>query len=106
MGFSVKTEIYEKYTQLTVEGALDSSTAPQFSEEVQKIIPQHPDTLVLNVEKLDFMSSAGLRVLIFAKQKLGTSATLFLVKPQEQLVETLKMTGLIFSVNIVESYPV
>lgn len=105
MSFSVKTEIYEKYTQLTVEGALDSSTAPQFSEEVQKIVPQKPQALVLNVEKLDFMSSAGLRVLIFAKQKLGTTAALFLVKPQEQLVETLRMTGLIFSVNIVDNYP-
>jgi anti-anti-sigma factor len=105
MSFSVKTEIYEKYTELILEGALDSSTAPLFSEEVQKIIPQNPDLLVLDVEKLDFMSSAGLRVLIFAKQKLGTTATLFLVRPQEQLVETLKMTGLIFSVNIVDNYP-
>jgi len=104
MSFLVKTEIFEKYTQLILEGALDSATAPQFSEEVRKIIPQKPQVLVLNVEKLDFMSSAGLRVLIFAKQKLGTTAMLFLVKPQEQLVETLKMTGLIFSVNIVDTY--
>lgn len=105
MSFSVKTEVFEKYTQLILEGALDSSTAPQFSEGVKKIIPQNPQTLVLDVEKLDFMSSAGLRVLIFAKQKLGTAASLILVRPQEQLVETLKMTGLIFSVNIVDNYP-
>jgi len=105
MSFSVKTEIFENYTKLVLEGALDSSTAPQFNEEVQKIIPQNPQILVLDVEKLDFMASAGLRVLIFAKQKLGAVAKLFLVKPQEQLVETLKMTGLIFSVNIVDTYP-
>jgi anti-anti-sigma factor len=51
------------------------------------------------------MSSAGLRVLIFAKQKLGTAASLILVRPQEQLLETLRMTGLIFSVSIVDQYP-
>jgi anti-anti-sigma factor len=105
MSFSVKSEIFENYTKLVLEGALDSSTAPQFNEEVQKIIPQNPKELVLDVEKLDFMASAGLRVIIFAKQKLGTAVSLVMVKPQEQLIETLKMTGLIHSVVITEKYP-
>ncbi len=105
MGFSVKKEIFEKYTALTVCGSLDSSTAPQFSEEVKQVITQNPQALVLYVEELSFMSSAGLRILIFAKQKLGTAVSLILVRPQEQLLETLRMTGLIFSVSIVDQYP-
>jgi len=105
MSFSVKSEVIENVAVITITGALDSSTAPQLHEEVQKIIQQNPTELVLNVENLDFMASAGLRVIIFAKQKLGTAVKLYLVKPQEQVVETLRMTGLLFSVTIVDKYP-
>jgi anti-anti-sigma factor len=105
MSLSVKSEVIENVAIITIEGALDSSTASQLHEEVQKIIQQNPAELVLNVEKLDFMASAGLRVIIFAKQKLGSAVKLFLVKPQEQVVETLRMTGLLFSVTIVDKYP-
>ncbi len=103
--FSVKTDILDQAVMITLEGSLDSSTAPQFHEAVQKIIPLSPQVLVLDVEKLDFMASAGLRVIIFAKQKLGSTAKLILVKPQDQLIETLKMTGLLFSVTLVDHYP-
>lgn len=105
MSFSVKSEIFEDVAKITIEGALDSSTAPQLHSEVQIIIQQNPKELVMDVEKLDFMASAGLRVIIFAKQKLGATAKLILVKPQDQLLETLRMTGLLFSVIIVDKYP-
>lgn len=105
MSFSVKSEVNEDVAVITIAGALDSSTAPQLHEEVQKIILLNPTELVLNVENLDFMASAGLRVIIFAKQKLGSAVKLFLVKPQDQVVETLRMTGLLFSVTIVDKYP-
>lgn len=103
--FSVKKEMVENVAILTLAGDLDSSTAPQLHEEVQKVILQNPTELVMNVEKLDFMASAGLRVIIFAKQKLGPSVRLILVKPQDQMVETLKSTGLLFSVTISDKYP-
>lgn len=104
MSFTVTTEVFENYTKLTLAGSLDSSTASQLQAEVQKIIPLQPKKLVMDVEKLDFMASAGLRIIIFAKQKIGATAQLILVKPQEQLQETLKMTGLIHSVSIVDQY--
>lgn len=105
MSFSVNTEILQNIVILTLEGELDSSTAPKLNEEVKKIIPLQPNEFVMDLENLNFMSSAGLRVIIFAKQKLGSTAKLILVKPQEQVVETLRMTGLIFSVTIVDKYP-
>ena len=105
MSFSVKSEVIDNTAIIAVEGSLDSSTAPKLHDEVQRIILQNPKDLVLNVKKLNFMASAGLRVIIFAKQKLGSAAKLFLVKPQDQVVETLRMTGLLFSVTIVDQYP-
>lgn len=105
MSLIVNSEFINDVAKITLSGALDSSTASQLNEAVQKIIPQSPKELVMFVEELEFMSSAGLRVIIFAKQKLGPTVDLILVKPQDQLVETLRMTGLIFSVKIVDSYP-
>jgi len=104
MSFSVSTEISKNVVILTLEGELDSSTAPKLNEEVQKSILNKPDKLVMNLEKLNFMSSAGLRIIIFARQKMGSAARLILVKPQEQVVETLKITGLLSSVSIIEKY--
>lgn len=103
--FSVKTDLLDNAAIVTLVGDLDSSTASQFNEAVQKIIPLGLNEFVMDVEKLDFMASAGLRVIIFAKQKLGPTAKLIMVKPQEQLLETLRMTGLLFSVTIVDHYP-
>lgn len=105
MSLTVTTEFLGSAAKITVQGSLDSSTAPQLDEQVREVVQNNPDALVLDVEKLDFMSSAGLRIIIFAKQKLGAAVSLTLVKPQEQLIETLKMTGLIHSVHIVDSYP-
>ena len=73
MGFTVKKEIFEKYIAFTLCGSLDSSTAPQFNEEVRQVILQNPQTLVLYVDELNFMSSAGLRVLDFGQAPGATA---------------------------------
>lgn len=105
MSLTIRTENFDHVAKISLSGALDSSTAQLLNDEILKIIPQSPTDLVMDMEHLNFMSSAGLRIIIFAKQKLGSAARLILVKPQEQLTETLKMTGLIYSVTIVENYP-
>jgi anti-anti-sigma factor len=103
--FSVNSKMLENVAIINIAGELDSLTAPLLHEEVQKIILQQPRELVMNVENLEFMASAGIRVIIFAKQKLDPAVRLILVRPQDQLVETLKMTGLLYSVTIVDQYP-
>lgn len=105
MSFTVTTETINDGTKLTLTGALDSSSAPALHEEIKKLIIQNPKELIMDMEQLNFMASAGLRVIIFAKQKLGPAVNLIMIKPQDQVVETLRMTGLIFSVVIVDQYP-
>lgn len=105
MSFSIASEVTEGIAKLTLSGSLDSSSAPQMQQEIQKIAQASPKQLVLYVSELDFMSSAGLRMLVFAKQKLGTSVQIYIVQPQGQIVDTLQMTGIIHSVHIVDNYP-
>jgi hypothetical protein len=50
------------------------------------------------------MSSAGLRVLIFAKQK-SPNLTIYMVKPQAPIVDTLKKTGFYDGVYVTDTEP-
>ena len=106
MAFKIETEIDELVAKMTLVGELDSLSARVFMTEIEKIADKSILSLVLDMEKLDFMSSAGLRVLIFSKQKIGPQLSIFIVKPQELIVDTLEKTGLHHSVTIVDQFPV
>jgi anti-anti-sigma factor len=53
---------------------------------------------------LVYMSSAGLRALIYAKQKVGSEGDIYIVGAPEGVVETLEMTGFAPSVIIQDVY--
>jgi anti-anti-sigma factor len=50
------------------------------------------------------MASAGLRVLIFAKQKMGVDVDIYVVGAQEMILDTLEKTGFIQGVIAVDDY--
>jgi len=60
----VKTTQYKHCDLVKVVGRVDSATAPAFSEEIAKITGQGRYRIVLDMSGLEFISSAGLRVLI------------------------------------------
>ena len=105
MDFTITSEVVDKVAKLKLTGELDSLSARVFQKEIEKVALESPTELVLDLENLSFMSSAGLRVLIFSKQKMGVGLTIYIVKPQEIIVDTLEKTGLQHSVNIVDQYP-
>jgi anti-anti-sigma factor len=106
MNFTITSEVVDQVAKLNLSGELDSLSARVFQKEIEKVALESPKELVLDMENLAFMSSAGLRVLIFSKQKIGTGLKIYVVKAQEQIVDSLEKTGLHHSVNIVDQYPV
>ena len=63
---------------------------------------------MLRVKDLDFMASAGIRILVMIKQnkqKMGPSVEVYVVAPQEPIIETLRRTGFLASVRVVDEYP-
>ena len=50
------------------------------------------------------MASAGIRMLVFTKQKLGADADIYVVAANEQIVNTLEMTGVDKSVIFVDEF--
>ncbi|WP_407702744.1 STAS domain-containing protein [Thiorhodovibrio litoralis] len=52
------------------EGSLNSDTAPGFERQIDEVIAQQPHLMVLDLEKLNYISSAGIRVLLKAKKDM------------------------------------
>ena len=90
--------------RLEIVGDVDGSTAPLVRDAVDKLLSNSPRTLVLQVEQLAYMSSAGLRVLIFAKQK-SPGLMIYVVKPQPPILDTLKKTGFYDGVYVTDTEP-
>lgn len=104
MSFSVNSDVANGIARITLTGELDATSAPQFKGAIEAVAAEKPRRLVLLLDGLDYMASAGLRVLIFAKQKLGSATDVFVVGAQASVVETLEMTGFQDSVVMLPVY--
>lgn len=51
------------------KGRIDSSTAAGFEEELQGALAQAPDALIVELAQVEYMSSAGLRVLLMIAKR-------------------------------------
>ena len=105
MPFDVTSGVTEGVARITLSGELDAGSASRFKQSIESVLPASPKRLVLFTKDLTFMASAGLRVLIFARQKLGDDVTIVVVAPQESILDTLQKTGFHHSVQVVASYP-
>jgi anti-anti-sigma factor len=87
-------ELRNRTARITIKGKLDTTSAPGLSEELKKLQGQEIDRVVFFVNELEYISSAGLRVIIFAKQKVGVKADIYFIGAQQAVLDILKMTGL------------
>lgn len=105
MQFDTTLEMIDnKIALIKLTGELDASVASLFRSEVESAAKQGAKRLVLMMKDLDYMASAGLRVLIFAKQKMGSDVDVFIVGAQPTILETIQMTGLHHSVILLDEY--
>jgi len=106
MPFTVNGSVSNGVATITLSGELDASGAPAFRDQVEKVSAETPKRLVLMVQDLEYIASAGLRVLIFSKQKMGSGVDIYVVGAQDQVQDTLEKTGFSKSVISVERYDV
>lgn len=77
-----------------LEGRMDTNTSPEFQKEMEAYYTKEGFKMILDFDKLDFVSSAGLRVLLLIQKKskaLNGSLVIKNVKPEIQ--EVFDMTG-------------
>jgi len=104
MSFNTTFELTNGVAKIAISGDLDASSASIFKEEVEKAAVPDLKRLVLLVSGLEYMASAGLRVLIFAKQKMGSGVDIYFVGAQEAVLDTIQKTGFNHSVIIQDEY--
>lgn len=82
--------------QLTIqlEGRLDTTTAPQLEEELKASLAG-VKKLVMDFEKLDYLSSAGLRVLLSAQKTMNKQGEMVIRSVNETISEIFEVTGFI-----------
>lgn len=75
-----------------LEGRLDTVTAPELEDELLAIIDGITE-LVLDFEELDYISSAGLRVLLSAQKTMNKQGTMKIVHVKDVIMDIFEMTG-------------
>lgn len=86
---------------LILEGRIDTSTAPDFQTEVEPL-PAGLTRLTLDCEKLNYISSAGLRVLLAIVQEMEEKgAALELCHVDQRLRDLFDITGFLDILTIV-----
>ena len=86
------------------EGSLDTITYPILEEEVDKILDASPSWMVFDLEKLDYISSMGVRVIAKAKKFFKKSeGSVVLLNPQPQIRKVFEIVEALPSEQIFES---
>ena len=91
----MKIEKYRQGAELTVmlEGRLDTVSAPDLDAVVKNEL-LGVDTFILDLKKLQYTSSAGLRVILIAQKTMNKQGKLILKNVSEAVMEVFEMTGL------------
>ena len=79
-------------TVIELVGRLDTTTAPALDKTINEDI-EDVKNLVLNVKGLEYISSAGLRVLLAAQKKMQKIGSMKVTGVCEEVMEVFEMTG-------------
>ncbi len=104
MAFKSVLVINNGVARITLSGELDAAAAPTFRADVEKAAAEKVRAVALEMKDLEYMASAGLRALVFAKQKMGPATEIFMIGLQEMVMETITMTGFQNSVTFLDAY--
>ena len=77
---------------LTLEGRLDTMSAPELEQVMRDTLPGLT-ALELDFTKLDYISSAGLRVLLSAQKQMNKQGSMTLTNVNDTILEIFEVTG-------------
>jgi len=84
------------------EGRLDSNTSSGFEKEVRELLAGGARRLIMDFSGLDYMSSAGLRiVLLAAKRMKAISGKLVICGLNDTITEVFEISGFLASLTVV-----
>lgn len=91
MSLNIEKEINDAVT-LKLSGRLDTTTAPQLESALDEALPEASD-MVFDLDGLEYVSSAGLRVILKAQKAMSAKGTLKIKNVSESVMEVFDITG-------------
>ena len=85
--------------KLALEGRLDTLTAPKLEDCLNAEFPGLTD-LVFDMKDIEYVSSAGLRVLLMAQKKMNAQGSMKVVNVNDTVMEIFELTGFADLLNI------
>ena len=89
---NINIEKVDNSTIFKLEGRLDTITAPELEQAINNE-GEALENLVLDFGGINYISSAGLRVLLGAQKKMNAQGSMELVNVGEDVMDILEMTG-------------
>jgi anti-sigma B factor antagonist len=100
---SLETREEEGAVRIAVAGELDISSALTFDEEVRRAEDRRPATLILDLRRLRFMDSTGLRLIMSANSRARTRGRrLAIVLGNEHVRRLFRLAGVTRRLEIVD----
>ena len=96
---NIVKQVEDNSLTLALEGRLDTVTAPQLETEIKELIGS-VTTLVFDFEKLEYVSSAGLRVLLSAQKVMNAQGTMKIMHVNQTVMDIFEVTGFCDILNI------
>ena len=89
---TIHKDMNGKELTIALEGRLDTMTAPELEAELSKSLDR-AESLMLDFSKLEYISSAGLRVLLSAHKAMSGKGGLKVTNANEIVQEVFEVTG-------------
>ena len=96
---NIKQKKENKKLTVFIEGNIDTTTSPVLMEFLTKEM-RDINELVLDFEKVEYVSSAGLRVLLFAQKTMNDLGEMVICNVNDDIMEVLELTCFTDILNI------
>lgn len=89
---TINTKLEGAVLTVTLEGRLDTTTAPRLEETLNSSLGGVTD-LILDLAALEYLSSAGLRVILAAQKRMNEQGGMVVRSVNETIMEVFEVTG-------------
>jgi anti-anti-sigma factor len=102
MAFTSDLTIAEGIATIRLSGELDAVTAPDFHRTIVSVAALAVHRLVISMHELTYISSAGLRSLVFARQNMDETVALVMAGAAPMVERTIRMAGLDLGIELTD----
>ena len=89
---TIEKKIENGNVTLTVAGRLDTTTAPELEKTLDNVLDGTKE-LVFDMTDLEYISSAGLRVILKAQKAMNAQGSMKLIGVNDSIMEVFDITG-------------